>query len=275
MKIGIIGCGNMGQALLKGIIAQRYTNKSNILLSDKDKKRRDYLRSKFRVCVTASNSQLVKKCDLIVLAVKPQDARAVLREIASVGNKSAQAAQPRLIGKLLISICAGLKTGSLQRHLGKVAVVRVMPNMPAQISQGISAICSGKYTSARKKKLAKSLFSCIGEVIEVKEKWMDAVTAISGSGPAYFFYLVEMMILAAEQLGLPKQLAQRLALKTALGSTLLMEQSKQEPQTLRKRVSSPGGTTAAAFNLFREKGLGKTLISGFKAAAQRSKKLQK
>ena len=262
MKIGIIGCGNMGQALLRGIIAKAYISKRNILVSDKDRKKINSVRLSFKVSVTSSNSELMKKCDVIVFAIKPQDADAVLRD-----------APLPLEGKLLISICAGLTTRRLEKRLGKVSVVRVMPNMPALLSFGISALSLGKYATARDKKVATSIFSCIGEAVEVKEQLMDAVTAISGSGPAYFFYLAQKLIETAKELGIPGHIAQRLAIKTALGSAVLMNQCKASPQILRKQVSSKRGTTEAAFNVFRKKGLDKILVLAFKAAAKRSKEL--
>ena len=243
MKIGIIGCGNMGGALLRSIMARRYTNRRNILCSDRDRRKLKALRSRFGVCTSSSNSELFRKCDVIIFAIKPQDVHAVVQD----------AILP-LEGKLLISICAGITTKSLQKYLGKVSVIRVMPNMPAQISQGISVISLGRYATARDRKLAISIFSCVGEVVEAKEKLLDAVTAISGSGPAYFFYLAEKLIDTAKELGISKDIAQRLAIKTALGSAILMEQSRETPQILRKQVSSKGGTTEAAFAVFREKG---------------------
>lgn len=264
MKIGIIGCGNMGQALLAGIIAKGFIARRNILVSDKARKRLKFARLKLKINIATSNSELIKRCRVIILAVKPQDADAVLRDIAWPSEK-----------KLLISICAGISTQKLERRLGKVAVVRLMPNIPALISQGISAISSGKYATAKDKKLAKSIFSCIGEVVEVKEELMNAVTAISGSGPAYFFYLAERLMEAAKGLGISSQVAQKLVLKTALGTAMLMSQSQQTSRALRKRVSSKGGTTEAAFKVFREKGLDKILALAFKAAAKRSNQLSK
>ena len=263
MKIGIIGCGNMGQALLEGLIAGCYTSRKNIFCCDKDEDKINSIRSRFGVSVTTSNNELVKKSDVIILAVKPQDVDAALQDVLSP-----------MRGKLLISICAGISTQWLQECLGNVSVVRVIPNMPALISQGISAISLGKYATKRDRKLVVSIFSCIGEVVEIKEQLMGAVTAISGSGPAYFFYLAENLIKTAKKLGIPHRTAQRLAIKTALGSAMLMNQAKESPQILRSQVASKGGTTEAAFNVFRKKGLDKTLTLAFKTAARRSKQLK-
>ncbi len=288
MKVGIIGCGNMGQALLRGIITTGFSGKRNILVSDKDRKKTNSVRLRFKVDATNSNSELVKKSDVIILAVKPRDVDVVLHGIGkykydttskiALSHCRKQFSRDVILplkGKLLISICAGLTTKRLEKYLGKVSVVRVMPNMPALISAGISAISLGKYATTRDRKLAVSILSCIGEAVEVKEQLMDAVTAISGSGPAYFFYLVEKLIDAAKELGISERIAQRLAIKTALGSAMLMNQLEVSPRTLRKKVSSKGGTTEAAFNVFRKKGLNKILGSAFKAAAKRSKQLMR
>jgi len=264
VKVGIIGCGNMGQALLGAIIAKNYASRRNILCCDKDRNKLKALRSRFKVRTSASSSEVVQKCGLIILAVKPQDIDAVSKDLTFA-----------LKGKLIISICAGVTTKKLQRYLGKVSIVRVMPNMPAQISQGISAVSLGKYARKKDRRLAFSIFSCVGEVIEVREDLMDAVTAISGCGPAYFFYLVEKLIDTAKELGVSSHSAQRLAIKTALGSAMLMDQSTLTPQALRKKVSSRKGATEAAFSVFKKKRLGQVLTLGFKAAAKRSKQLQR
>ena len=264
MKIGIIGCGNMGQALLGAIIAKNYTSKKNILVSDKDRDKIHAARLRYKVNIASSNSELFKKCDLIILAIKPQNLGVVVQNVLTSLKK-----------KLVISICAGITTKRLESCFGKVAVVRVMPNMPAQISQGVSAISLGKYAREKDKKVAISIFSCVGEVVEVKEQLLDAVTAISGSGPAYFFYLVENLIYTAVELGIPHSIAQRLAIKTALGSAMLMNQSKENPQALRKQVTSKGGTTEAAFNIFKSEALDRLLRRAFRAAAKKSRELRK
>ncbi len=267
MKIGIIGCGNMGQALLGAIIAKNYTSKKNILVSDKDRNNIHAVRLRYKVNIASSNSELFKKCDVIILAIKPQNLGAVVQDVLTSLKK-----------KLVISICVGITTKRLESCFGKVAVVRVMPNMPAQISQGVSAISLGKYAREKDKKVAISIFSCIGEVVEVKEKLMDAVTAISGSGPAYLFYCLEYWIKAAEQMGISRPIAEKLVRKMVLGSAMLIDQSlkrKSLEQMLRKRVTSKGGTTEAAVNVFKKKALGNILQQACYAAAKRSKQLQK
>jgi pyrroline-5-carboxylate reductase len=259
MKTGIIGYGNMGQAIIRGIIANGAISRENLFVAERDKKKLDAARSKCGINAVASNRELVENCGVIILAVKPGSAEAVLRDAAA-----------SLKGKLLISICAGITTKKLESYFKGLRVVRVMPNLPAVISQGVSALSCGRFAAAKDKKTALSIFSGIGEVIEVKEGLMDAVTAISGSGPAYFFYLAERMIEAAMQMGIPRATAQKLVLKTASGSAGLMCRSKQGPRTLRQQVSSKGGTTEAAFSVFNKKGLDNVLMSAFKAAAKRA-----
>jgi len=264
MKIGIIGCGNMGRALINGLIAQRFTGKRNIFCSDRDKKKLKSVRLKFGVSALGTNSALIKKSNVIILALKPQDVGRVCRDAVS-----------SLRGKTVISICAGITTKTLEGYLGKVSLVRVMPNMPAQICQGISVMTPGKYATLKDRNEAKAIFSCVGEVVEVKEKLMDAVTAIGGSGPAYFFYLVENLIYTAKKLGISQSLAETLAIKTALGSAMLMDASGKSPQVLRKCVTSKGGTTAAAFKVLKKRAFGNILQQACYAAAKRSKQLQK
>lgn len=264
MKIGIIGCGNMGQAILKGLINRRYASRRDIFCSDQNKVKLRSVCRRFGTKSSSSNNELVRACRVVILAIKPQDLRKLAKQIGHFSGI-----------KLIISVCAGVSTQVLERYFGKVAVVRAMPNMPARVSFGISAITKGKYAKAKDKKLAKNIFSCIGDVVEVRENLLDAVTAISGSGPAYFFYLIENLINAAKKMGLAAKVARKLAITTALGSALLLLESEESPSALRKRVSSRGGTTEAAFEVFKKAKLSEVLCSGFYAAAKRAKKLRK
>lgn len=260
----MIGCGNMGQAILNGLINKRYIASRDIFCSDQDKVKLRSVCRKFGTKSSSSNNELMRSSDVVILAVKPQDLLKLTKQI-----------KPFSDAKLIISVCAGISTQLLERYFGKIAIIRAMPNMPAQISQGITAIAEGKYVKAEDKTLAKSIFLCVGDVVEVKESLLGAVTAISGSGPAYFFYLVENLINAAKKMGLSAKVAKRLAIKTALGSALLLLESKESPSTLRQRVSSKGGTTEAAFKLFKQAKLSGVLCSGIYAAAKRAKKLRK
>jgi pyrroline-5-carboxylate reductase len=264
MKIGIIGCGNMGQALIRGIVTKAYLNRRHIWASDKESHKLNVVDRQFNINTTNSNNSLAKKCDVVIFAVKPQDLNNIIKELAL-----------SLQNKLIISICAGVTIHSLEQSLGKIPIIRGMPNMPAFISQSITAISLGKYATTKHKKIARKIFSCIGETIEVKESLMDAVTAISGSGPAYFFYLAQRLIETAQELGISQHIAQRLVLRTALGSVMLLNETKESARILRERVTSKGGTTEAAFAVFKKKRLDHILACAFKSAAKRAKQLEK
>jgi pyrroline-5-carboxylate reductase len=245
--IGIIGCGNMGSAIKKAL--------GNVITYDVDRKKR---------VSASSNLDLAGRSRVIILAVKPRDMEGVLEEIRSSLDSS----------KILISIAAGVTTKYIERKIGKkIAVIRVMPNMPALIGAGISAVCKGTFATGRDAAVARGLFSKLGSVVEVKETLMDAVTAVSGSGPAYFFYLAEVLATAGMGLGLDKKTAHKLAVETAFGSARLLREGGENAAALRARVASKGGTTEAAFEKFFEHNLGGILAKGIYAAHNRSKKL--
>lgn len=259
--IGIIGCGNMGGAIVKNLKDKLKGKK--LLISDKDVRKRALAKKKYRISVLGDNRELARKSDVIILAVKPKEAKAILAEIKDTLKSS----------KLVISIMAGVSRGFIKKCIsGNSPVIRVMPNMPSLIGQGVSAICSDG-ASGKHRNTVKRIFSSLGEVVFVKENDFDAVTAISGSGPAYFFYLVEIMIKTAVSMGLKRKAAERLAIKTAQGSAELLGCLKEDPKALRKKVTSKGGTTEAAFKEFRKRNLEKALLSGIKKAKNRARQL--
>ncbi len=263
-KIGIIGCGNMGEAILSGIVSNRLVQPKDIIVSDVDSAKLDNIKKAYKADVTFNNSIVAKSSDVIIMAVKPQDMKAALLDISEFLNKE----------KLLISIAAGVTIKKIVSIIGKdKPVVRVMPNMPALIKKGFTAICFSKNVGKKEADLTKKVFSCLGDTVEVKEKNLDAITAISGSGPAYFFYIVETLIKAGKGLGLTQDTAKKAVIKTALGSLALLSESGEDPSTLRKKVTSKGGTTEAAFKVFNEEGLGRVMRDGIKAANKRSKEL--
>ena len=263
-KIGIIGCGNMGEAILRGIISNRLVQPKDIMVSDVDSAKLDSIKKAYKANVTFNNSIVVKSSDAIIMAVKPQDMKAALLDISEFLGKE----------KILISIAAGFTIKKIVSIIGKKKpVVRVMPNMPALIKEGFTAISFSKDVGKKEADLAKKVFSCLGETAEVKEKDLDAITAISGSGPAYFFYIVETLIKAGKELGLTQDTARKAAIKTALGSCMLLSRSTEDPSMLRKKVTSKGGTTEAAFKVFNKEGLGRAMRDGIKAAKKRSKEL--
>lgn len=260
MKIGIIGGGNMGMAILSRIV-----KKYQVAVCEQDETRANFLRKKFKTAIKDLPS-LVKDSSVIIVAVKPQDIDLVLDGMGrGVSEK-----------KLVISIAAGITTAFLEKKLGgRVRVIRAMPNLPAQIAESITAVCAGKYASAVDVKDACKIFDCIGETAVLSEDLIDSVTAVSGSGPAYVFLFAECLIAAAESLGLTKELSKKLVVKTLMGSIHLLERQKEDPAALRQRVTSKGGTTQAAMDVFSRRELEKIFSEALSAARTRAGKLSK
>lgn len=263
-KIGILGCGNMGEAIAKGMIFSGLVNARSLYVYDVDRDKVVRLREYLDANTAKSSEELCNQCNIIILAMKPQDVEDALREVWHVIDSS----------KLVISIAAGVSIRRIKKFLKEeVRVIRTMPNMAAFVSASVTAICSDNYATAEDIKFVKQLFAALGEVVEVEEGLMDAVTAISGSGPAYFFYLTEMLERCAIEMGIAKEKAKLFAVKTAVGSALLLTDSEGSIESLRKCVMSKGGTTEAAFKYFAEKGLEEILKGGIEAARKRAKEL--
>lgn len=261
--IGIIGCGNMGEAIIKGILAKNVVPKSRMLISDVRESRVIYIKHKYGLKDTDSRA-LTQNCDILILAVKPQDLGKVINEISkSLSSK-----------KLLISILAGVKIEKILKFSKKkTQVARVMPNMGALVGESMSAVSFSKGTKGENKKIVMMIFSSFGQIVEIHERQMDTITAISGSGPAYFFYLIEALAKIAVKRGINKETAERLAVKTAIGSVKLLSHIKQSPQILRGKITSKGGTTEAALKVFEKKNLEGIIEEAVTAAANRSEEL--
>jgi pyrroline-5-carboxylate reductase len=269
-RIGFIGGGNMAEALIKGMIAAKVYPPESIVASDIRAERLEYLKGQYGIGTESDNASLARSVarsdDILILSVKPQNMTEALESIrGQVG--------PNV---LVISIAAGIKVVKITDVLGEAAIVRVMPNTPALIGQGASALFANEKAKAKLDK-ATSIFSAVGKAVVVEDEGLiDAVTAVSGSGPAYYFLLMEEMIKAAGKLGLPDDVAKDLVLQTAKGAALLAaERDKQgeTPAQLRKKVTSPGGTTEAALKIFSEGGLGEIISRGIERACERSKEL--
>ena len=231
--IGIIGGGNMGEALVKGLFS-----KYRVHVCEANLTRVKYLKEKYPGIVLG-DLKVLEAASVIILAVKPQDMELLLKDVP-VGRT-----------RLFISIAAGLTTKFFEKQLGgQVRVVRAMPNMPALIGQGITGISAGKYATIKDLKRAQEILSAIGETVVFKESMIDALTAVSGSGPAYVFLFVEQWINAAVALGFKLPQAKQLVYKTLLGSVHLLEQSPFDAAELRSKVTSKGGTTQAAMDVF-------------------------
>jgi pyrroline-5-carboxylate reductase len=265
-KIAIIGGGKMGSIIARGLITQKMAAPKNIIISDIDARRLDVLRKSLKTGISHDNLKAVKGVDIIILAVKPQNMAATLQEIRSAVTKS----------KILISIAAGITTKFIESNLVKgIRVVRVMPNTPALVGEGAAAVAAGRYAKAADVKLARSIFNAVGISVEVKEKLMDAVTGLSGSGPAYFFLIIEALIEAGLKTGLSRTLAKKLATQTMLGAARLCIESDKEPAQLREMVTSPNGTTFAGLKVMEKRKIRDTIIATVKAATNRSKELAK
>jgi len=264
--IGFLGGGNMGEALIKGIITANLYAPENIFVSDIRPERLEFLAEQYQVQALDSNAALAAKVDILVLSVKPQNMAEALQSIKDALKPNA----------LVISIAAGIKIANITTVLGDIAIVRVMPNTPALISEGASALFASERAKPMMEK-AMSIFSSVGKAVIVDEEGLiDTVTAVSGSGPAYYFLLMEEMIQAAEQLGLPDNVAKDLVLQTARGAALLAgdaDKRGESPAELRRKVTSPGGTTEAALKVFADGKISELVSAAIKRARDRSREL--
>jgi len=259
MTVAIIGAGVMGETLLSGLIRSgRPTDE--LLVGEKRAERAVELRERYSVTVVG-NDEAAKAADTVALVVKPQDMAEVLAEIG-----------PHLRpGQLVVSLAAGITTAWVEARIPDgVAVVRVMPNTPALVDEGMAAISAGTHCDEQHLTVAEQLLAATGKVIRVPEKQQDAVTAISGSGPAYLFFVVEAMIEAGVHLGLPRSIASELVVQTVVGSAKLLRETGEHPTVLRERVTSPGGTTAAAVRQLENHKVRAAFITAMEAARDRS-----
>ena len=264
--IGFVGAGNMAEALIKGILTAKLYSPENIFVSDIRPERLEFLVKEYGVQPAYSNAALAAAVNILVLSVKPQNMAEALQSI-----KDAVGADT-----LVISIAAGIKIANITAVLGDVAVVRVMPNTPALIGEGAAALFANNKAKPMLEK-ARLIFSAVGEAVVVDDEGLiDAVTAVSGSGPAYYFLLMEEMIKAASQLGLPDDVAKTLVLQTAKGAALLAadaDKRGESPAQLRRKVTSPGGTTEAALKVFASNKFSQLITTALTAASDRSRQL--
>lgn len=260
--IAVIGAGVMGETIVAGMLRSG-RRPADLMMSERRPERADELRERYGIEVV-TNVEAARRADTIMLVVKPQDMPDVLDEIA-----------PHLADdRLVISLAAGITTETLEARLPDgVAVIRVMPNTPALVDEGMAAMSCGSHCSEEHLDHAESLLQTTGKVMRVPEKQQDAVTAISGSGPAYIFFVVESMIEAGVHLGLPRSTATELVVQTLVGSARLLSESGDHPTELRERVTSPGGTTAAALRELEDHKVRAAFLSALEAARNRSRDL--
>jgi pyrroline-5-carboxylate reductase len=263
-RVGFIGGGNMGEALIRGVLGASLVKPGDVAATDVRAERNDQLAKEFGITTHADNARLVREADVVILAVKPQILGAVLAEIAPAVSAR----------HLLISIAAGVSTATIRAGLGKDArIIRVMPNTPALVLQGAAAIAKGKGIGPHDLATAEEIFGAVGRVVVLDEDLMDAVTGLSGSGPAYVAIVIESLADGGVKMGLDRATAMTLATQTVLGSARLLTETGMHPGALKDMVSSPGGTTIAGIAALEEGGIRTTLIRAVERATQRSREL--
>jgi pyrroline-5-carboxylate reductase len=264
-KIGVIGCGQMGEALLRGILASGVASPGALIGSDKDRARLDRLASELGFIAARDNSSLAGEAQVVILAVKPADISQVLEEIGA-------ALRP---DQTLVSIAAGVRLDSIRKKLGpaRLPLIRVMPNTPCLVGAGMSALAPAPGVPREATEQVQAIFASVGETLLVEEELMDAVTGLSGSGPAYVFLVIEALADGGVAAGLPRAAAEKLAAQTVLGAAKLVLESGRHPASLKDAVASPGGTTIAGLAALEEAGLRAALIKAVVVAAARSRQL--
>jgi pyrroline-5-carboxylate reductase len=264
VRIAILGAGKIGEALVAGLISSGWSSQDDIVVTARRPERLEELNTRYGVEATLSNVEAVQGADLVVIAVKPQDIEELLAEIGH-----------RLTGsQTVISIAAAIPTALIERHLSDaVPVVRAMPNTPATVHEGMAGIAPGSHAGEEHLRKAEELLAHVGRTVRVSEPYMDAVTAVSGSGPAYFALLAESMIEAGILLGLSREISTELVVQTMLGTAKLLRDEKMHPVELRETVTSPGGTTIAAIRELEQAGVRAAFLNAIQAAMERSKEL--
>lgn len=264
-KIGFVGSGNMGAALISGLINSGSAKPENIICSDVNEKQIETIKIKYGVNITTENLEVVQKSDIIIYAIKPQIMELVLKETAEYLNMS----------KLIISIAAGVPLAAIESCLNKdLRLIRVMPNVAVSVGEGASAIAAGVHTRQEDIELSMAIFNSVGKCVFLKENdLLDAITGLSGSGPAYIFMIVDALADAGVKMGLYRPDALMLASQTLLGAAKMLLETGEHPGPLKDSVTSPGGTAIAGLHTLEKGGLRTTLINAVEAATNRSKEL--
>jgi pyrroline-5-carboxylate reductase len=264
LRIGFLGGGAMAEALLTGLLRTGLVAPSDIFISDINDDRLAQLRQKQGVNTAIDNRAVVNEADVVILAVKPHIASAVLKEIASAAKPS----------QTFISIAAGVSISLVEDCLAvPVPVIRVMPNTACLVGEGASAVSAGTHARGESVRVAMAIFNAAGKAVEVPESLLDCVTGLSGSGPAYMYVILEGLIDGAVRLGLPADIARELAAQTMLGAAKMVLETAEHPANLKNKVTTPGGTTAAGLFALEEGALRAVLMKAVDAAAQRSREM--
>ncbi len=260
-----IGAGSIAESIIKGLLSTEQIRPGEIWVTNRsDTERLQFLRQYYGIIPVFDKKAAAAKADVIVLAIKPQDVFAALNELKSCVNER----------QLIVSVLAGVTTSLIEETLGiKIPVVRAMPNTSCAVLESATGLCAGRYVSGQQLALARSMFGIVGEVVTVEEELLDAVTGLSGSGPAYIYYLVEAMEKAGEAAGLPRELARPLVLKTLIGAARMLLETGEEPEELRRQVTSPNGTTMAGLKELEKGEFVKVIRRAVTSATNRSKEL--
>ncbi len=262
--VGLVGTGNMGEALINGLLHGHLCRPDQILCSDARPERLKAIREKYNVKGTSHNTEIVKQSDIIILAVKPQIMKQVVDEIAKYLDLS----------KLIISIAAGVPLEAIESCAKKeLKLIRVMPNICVSVQEGVSAIAGGKHILREDLMIAKTIFDSVGKSLFIEENLLDAVTGLSGSGPAYIFLIIDALADAGVKVGLSRDDAIILASQTVLGAAKMLIETGEHPGKLKDMVTSPGGTAIAGLHTLEAGGLRTTLINAVEVATQRSRAL--
>jgi pyrroline-5-carboxylate reductase len=263
-RIAVVGAGKIGEALIAGLTSSGWREPGELAASARRQERADELAERFGVQATTSNAHAVAGSTVVVIAVKPQDIDTLLGEIGGLLAPE----------QTVLSIAAAVPTARIERQIAPgVPVVRAMPNTPATVHEGIAGLCAGAHASDEHLALAEEVLSHLGRVVRVPERAMDAVTAVSGSGPAYFALLAEAMIEAGILLGLSREISTQLVVQTMLGTAKQLRDEKLHPVELREMVTSPGGTTIAAIRELERAGVRAAFLNAIQAAMDRSREL--
>jgi pyrroline-5-carboxylate reductase len=263
-RIAILGAGKAGEALIAGILSAGWRKPQEIVATARHEERLEALRERYGIEATTSNAEAVDGASVVVIAVKPQDIEGLLAEIAG-------AVRP---GQTVLSIAAAIPTALIERQLADgVPVVRAMPNTPVTVHEGMAGVAPGAHADEEHLAQAEDVLGSVGRSVRVDEDYMDAITAVSGSGPAYFALLAESMIEAGILLGLSREISTDLVVQTMLGTAKLLRDEKMHPVELREMVTSPGGTTIAAIRELEQAGVRAAFLNAIQAAMRRSQEL--
>ena len=263
-KLAILGTGRIGEALLSGLLSSGWCDPADVVVTARRQDRLDELAERYAVPGTLSNAEAVSGADPVVVAVKPQDIDGLLGEIGGILDEQ----------QTVLSIAAAIPTTMIEERVAPhVPVVRAMPNAPSVVHEGIAGVCAGAHARDEHLALAEEVLSHLGAVVRVPERYMDAVTAVSGSGPAYFALLAEAMIEAGILLGLGREQSTQLVVQTMLGTGRLLRDEHVHPVELREAVTSPGGTTIAAIRELEQAGVRAAFLNAIQAAMERGREL--